>query len=58
LFRNIEVGQSIDATEVGKLCKLTEGKTIPFDQVHAAIESIRPARKGELTQEEFIKVKF
>jgi hypothetical protein len=48
----------IDATVLGKLCKQTEGKAVPFDQIQAALSVIKPANKGELTKEEFIRVKI
>lgn len=56
LFRNLSNGEGIDATQLGKLCKQTEGKTVPFDRIQAALEAVKPIKKGELTKEEFIKV--
>lgn len=41
---------------MGKLCKQTEGKTVPFDRIQAALEAVRPVKKGELTKDEFIRV--
>jgi Ca2+-binding EF-hand superfamily protein len=41
---------------LGKLCKQTEGKSIPFDKIQAALEAVKPVKKGELSKEEFIKV--
>lgn len=46
----------IDATHLGKLCKHTEGKSIPFDRIQEALSAIKPINKGELTKDEFIKV--
>ena len=55
-YRNLANGEGIDATQLGKLCKQTEGKTVPFDRIQAALEAVKPIKKGELTKEEFIKV--
>lgn len=55
-YRNLSNGEGIDATQLGKLCKQTEGKTVPFDRIQAALEAVKPIKKGELTKEEFIKV--
>lgn len=54
--RSLGSDQVIDSTQVSKLCKESEGKSVPFDQIHAAIEAVKPYNKGELTEEEFIKV--
>lgn len=55
--RNLGKEEGIDATQLGKLCKQTEGKSIPFDRIQAALEAVKPVKKGELSKEEFIKVK-
>ena len=55
-YRNLSNGEAIDATQLGKLCKQTEGKSVPFDRIQAALEAVKPIKKGELTKEEFIKV--
>lgn len=54
--RNLSAGQGIDSSELGKLCKQTEGKPVPFDCIQAALDAVKPKNKGELTSEEFIKV--
>ena len=55
-YRNLGKEETIDATQLGNLCKQTEGKTVPFDRIQAALESVKPAKKGELSKEEFVKV--
>ena len=57
LYRNLGKEEGIDANQLGKLFKQTEGKMIPFDRIQAALEVVKPAKKGELSKEEFIKVK-
>lgn len=58
MHRNLESDESIDATVLGSLCKQTEGKSVPFDKIQSALEFVKPAKKGELSKDEFIKVLF
>jgi plastin-1 len=44
----------IDAAQLPRLCKNTEGKPVPYETLQAALAEIKPASKGELTKEEFI----
>lgn len=55
--RSLKEDGKIDATQLGALCRQTEGRVVPFDRIHTALSEIRPVSKGELSRDEFIKVR-
>ena len=57
IFRNLDTVETIDTMHLGNLCQQTEGKTIPFDKIQSAVNFINPVKRGELSKDEFIRVR-